>query len=36
MAESCPDTIYAKLAWLQAWHICDETYGAVLADLVNA
>ncbi len=25
-----------KLAWLQAWHIRDETYGAALADLVNA
>jgi hypothetical protein len=21
MAESCPGTTYAKLAWLQAWHI---------------
>jgi TnpA family transposase len=36
MAESCPGTTYAKLAWLQAWHIRDETYGAALADLVNA
>jgi hypothetical protein len=27
MAESCPGTTYAKLAWLQAWHIRDETYG---------
>ncbi len=26
MAESCPGTTYAKLAWLQAWHIRDETY----------
>jgi TnpA family transposase len=25
-----------KLAWLQAWHIRDETYGAALAELVNA
>jgi TnpA family transposase len=24
------------LAWLQAWHIRDETYGAALAELVNA
>ena len=36
MAESCPGTTYAKLAWLQTWHIRDETYGAALADLVNA
>ena len=28
MAESCPGTTYAKLAWLQAWHIRDETYSA--------
>jgi len=36
MAESCPGTSYAKLAWLQAWHIRDETYSAALAELVNA
>jgi len=36
MAESCPGASYAKLSWLQAWHIRDETYGAALADLVNA
>ena len=36
MAESCPGSTYAKLAWLQAWHIRDETYGAALAELVNA
>ena len=36
MAESCPGTTYAKLAWLQAWHIRDETYSTALADLVNA
>ena len=36
MAESCPDTTYAKLSWLQAWHIRDETYSKALADLVNA
>jgi TnpA family transposase len=35
MAESCPGTTYAKLSWLQAWHIRDETYTAALADLVN-
>jgi TnpA family transposase len=36
MAESCPGTTYAKLAWLQAWHIRDETYSAALAEVVNA
>lgn len=36
MAESCPGSSYAKLSWLQAWHICYETYAAALAELVNA
>jgi TnpA family transposase len=36
MAESCPGTTYARLSWLQAWHIRDETYAAALAELVNA
>jgi TnpA family transposase len=36
MAESCPGASYAKLAWLQAWHIRDETYASALAELVNA
>lgn len=36
MAESCPGTSYAKLAWLQAWHIRDETYSTALAEVVNA
>lgn len=36
MAESCPGSTYAKLAWLQAWHIRDETYSSALADIVNA
>ena len=36
MSESCPGTTYAKLTWLQAWHIRDETYSAALAELVNA
>ncbi|WP_341305482.1 Tn3 family transposase [Pseudomonas sp. TMP25] len=35
MADSCPGTTHAKLSWLQAWHIRDETYGAALAELVN-
>jgi hypothetical protein len=36
MAESCPGTTYARLSWLQAWHIRDETYSSALAVLVNA
>ena len=36
MAEACPGTTYAKLSWLQAWHIRDETYSVALAELVNA
>jgi TnpA family transposase len=36
MTESCPGTSYAKLSWLQAWHIRDETYATALAELVNA
>ena len=36
MAESCPGTTYAKLSWLQAWYIRDETYSRALAELVNA
>ena len=36
MAESCPSTTYARLSWLQAWYIRDETYSAALAELINA
>ena len=36
MAESSPGASYAKLSWLQAWYIRDETYSAGLAELVNA
>ena len=36
MAESYPGTSYAKLSWLQAWHIRDETYEMALVELVNA
>jgi len=36
MADSCPGITYAKLSWLQAWHIREETYSAALADLGNA
>jgi TnpA family transposase len=35
MAESCPGMTYAKLSWLQAWHIRDETYSAALSELVH-
>jgi TnpA family transposase len=35
MAEACPGTSLAKLAWLVAWHIRDETYRTALAELVN-
>jgi len=35
MTESCPGTTYARLSWLQAWHIRDETYSKALAALVN-
>lgn len=36
MAEACSETSHPKLAWLQAWHIRDETYSKALAELVNA
>lgn len=35
MSESCPGITYAKLAWLQAWHIRDDTYSVALAVLTN-
>lgn len=36
MAEACPGTSYARLSWLHAWYIRDETYTAALATLTNA
>lgn len=37
MADSCPSSTSAKLAWLQVWHIRDDTYSSLaLAELVNA
>ncbi len=36
MADSSRGAAYARLSWLQAWQIRDETYSAGLADLVNA
>ena len=35
MAEACPGTSAAKLSWLVAWHIRDETYQKGLASLIN-
>jgi TnpA family transposase len=35
MAEACPGTSVARLSWLSAWHIRDETYSKALATLVN-
>jgi len=36
MSDSCPGTNYQKLAWLQSWHIRDDTYSAALGVLTNA
>lgn len=36
MSEASPGTSYAKLSWLQAWHIRDETYSSALAEIINA
>jgi hypothetical protein len=36
VAESCPGSSYAKLFWLQAWHIRDDTYSAAPVKLINA
>jgi len=36
MAISSPGTTYARLSWLQAWYIRDETYVKALAELTNA
>jgi TnpA family transposase len=35
MAESCPGTSLAKLSWLVAWHIRDDTYSKALAEIIN-
>jgi TnpA family transposase len=35
MAESCPGTSLAKLSWLVAWYVRDETYSKALAELIN-
>ena len=35
MAESCPGTSPAKLSWLVAWHIRDDTYSKALAEIIN-
>ncbi|MFZ6770044.1 Tn3 family transposase [Undibacterium sp. Di26W] len=33
MADSCPGTTYARLKWLQAWHVRETGYSAALAEL---
>jgi hypothetical protein len=35
MAEACPGSTVARLSWLSAWHIRDETYSKALAEIVN-
>jgi hypothetical protein len=35
MSEASPGTSYAKLSWLQAWHIRDDTYSLALAKIIN-
>jgi hypothetical protein len=35
MADACPGTSLARLSWLVAWHIRDETYSKALAKLVD-
>ncbi len=35
MADACPGTSVAKLSWLVAWYIRDETYQKGLIELVN-
>jgi TnpA family transposase len=35
MSESCPGISLAKLSWLVAWYIRDETYSKALAETVN-
>ena len=32
MAEACPGTSYASLAWLHDWYVRDETYTARAGD----
>jgi len=35
MAEACAGATVARLSWLAAWHIRDETYSRALTDIVN-
>ena len=35
MAKSSPGISLARLSWLVAWHISDETYSKALAEIVN-
>jgi hypothetical protein len=36
MSAASPGTSYARLSWLAAWYIRDETYSKALAEVVNA
>jgi TnpA family transposase len=36
MAEACPGLSFERLAWVSDWHIRDETYQRVLAEVINA
>ena len=36
MSAACPGTSYARLSWLAAWYMHDETYSKTLAEVVNA
>ena len=36
ISAACPGTSYARLSWLAAWYIRDETYSKALAEIVNA
>lgn len=36
MADSCAETTYPKLSWLQAWYVRDETYEKALSEIVDA
>lgn len=35
ITESCPGASLARVSWLVAWHVRDETYSKSLAEIVN-
>jgi hypothetical protein len=35
MAEACAGATFARLSWLAAWHIRDETYTKALAEILD-